>query len=143
MFGLFMGPPRFLSDEDVLKSISTMPSEVIDILELYDVDIKEYFSYSSGLMQTLPLLQDYDFTKSDRKILIDYAISKMEEIIKKEKEYLKYLKKDVDKGDYTFIEIYKILEGRVKFRKIENESVKSIRKDLEKTKYKPKSIMTI
>jgi len=131
MFGMFMGPTQFLNDEMVLKSISSMPSNVIDIIELYEVDVKKFFSYSSGLIQTLPLLKSYDFTDADRKILIDYAVDRLKEITDQEEKYLKIFKTEVDAGDYTFIELYNILMGRVEFRKYEG----NIRKDLEEAKF--------
>lgn len=139
MFGMFMGPPRFLNDEMILKSISSMPDNVIDIIELYGVDIKKYFSYSSGLLQTLPLLKAYDFTDSDRKILIDYAVDRLQEIIDQEVVYLDMFQKAIDKGDYTFIEVYEILKGRVKFRKYE-EKIADVRTDLESTKFDPQYV---
>ena len=136
-----MGPPRFLNDEMVLRSISSMPTNIIDIIELYNVDVKQFISYSSGLLQTLPLLKSYDFCDSDRKVLIDYACSRLQEIVDQEEKYLELFQKEIDKWDYSFMELYKIIEGRVQFRKYE-EKVVDVRKDLESTKFREKFKVT-
>ncbi len=129
----FFPQPNFLSDNDVLKSISSMPENVIDIIELYNIDIKKYVSYNSGLLQTEPILKKYDLTKGDRKILIEYAMKRTKILAKKEKEYLALMKKDIDSGDFTFVNMYHELQYRCSLRKEEGDL-----SDLHKVKFNAK-----
>ena len=132
------GMPNNLTNEDVLKSVSALPSEIIDIIELYEVDVLKYISRASGLLQTQPLLRDYDFLEMDRKILMDYAYKRALLMSDKEKEYLKVFESDINKGDYTFIDLYNTLKFRVEFRKKElGRGEASFKKDLE-VEYKGK-----
>lgn len=141
IFGLPFGGgmPNNLSNEDVMKSVSTLPSEIIDIIELYEVDVLKYISRASGLLQTQPLLRDYDFLEVDRKVLIDYAYKRALIMAKKEEEYLNLLESDINKGDYTFIDIYNTFKFRVRFREKELATEDLFKKDLIKTKYKEKT----
>lgn len=127
----FFTQPNLLNDNDVLKSISAMPDNVIDIIELYNIDIKKYVSYNSGLLQTEPILKNYDLTNVDRKILIDYAMERTKVLCEKEKEYLTILKKDINKGDFTFISMYQELQMRCDMRREEGDL-----SDLHKVKFK-------
>jgi len=104
IFGLPFGGgmPNNLSNEDVMKSVSTLPSEIIDIIELYEVDVLKYISRASGLLQTQPLLRDYDFLEVDRKVLIDYAYKRALIMAKKEEEYLNLLESDINKWRLYF-----------------------------------------
>lgn len=131
LFGIPFFTPNYLSESDMLKSISSMPQGVIDILEMYDVDIKKYISQMSGLIQTAPLLKDYDFAELDRNVLIEYAIERTDVLKSKEIEYLGLIEADINSGDYTFMEIYKILMMRVESRELEGDL-----SDLYQVKYK-------
>jgi hypothetical protein len=127
----FFQQPNLLTDEDVLKSISAMPHDVIDIIELYNIDVKKYVSYNSGLLQTEPILKNYNLLPNDRKILIEYAMKRTKVLAKKEKELLSYLKKDIDSGDFTFVQMYHDMAMRCDMRKKDIDL-----SDLYKVKYR-------
>lgn len=133
MFDLLYVPP-ILNDEMIRKSISLLPSNIITIVELYKIDIKKFISKASGLIQTMPLLKAYDFSDSERKILIDYACYRQQEVNDKEEKYLEIFEKEIDNGDYCFMDLSRHMQNRIKFREYEG----NIREDLESTKFTKK-----
>lgn len=136
-FGLPMGGVIGfnLSKEDTMEVLSNLPKEVIDVIELYDIDItnRKFMSVNSGLLQTKPILESYDLTEIDRKVLIDFAVSTTEKMFKKEKMLLKFLSTLSKGGDKTFAQELWYASYRVDCR---NAELKTLRSDLENVKFK-------
>jgi hypothetical protein len=139
MFNLFeFSCLNMLNDNDILNVIQHLPSKIIDIIEAYNIDVKKYISYQSGLIQMEPLFKAYDLTEVDRKALIEYAVLRNDLLKKKEEEYLDILRKDIDAGDYTFIEIYQMMKIRVDMRKASEKEQNLL--NLYNIKYKPETV---